>query len=48
MRTTTTVTSLLLFVVAAGGWGADGGRIYSTALMLLTLEASYRHSVLVK
>ena len=26
-----------------GVWGEDGGRLYSTALVLLTLQASYRY-----
>ena len=28
----------------AGVWGADGGRVYSTAMMVLALETSYRHA----
>jgi hypothetical protein len=28
----------------AGAWGADGGRVYSTAILVLTLEAYYRYS----
>ena len=27
-----------------GAWGADGGRVYSTAILVLTLEAYYRYS----
>ncbi|HEX5053060.1 MAG TPA: prenyltransferase/squalene oxidase repeat-containing protein [Planctomycetota bacterium] len=30
-----------------GAWGEDGGRVYSTALLVLTLEAYYRYSKLV-
>ncbi len=30
-----------------GVWGHDGGRVYSTALLCLTLEAYYRYSRLV-
>lgn len=32
----------------AGVWGEDGGRVYSTALMVLTLQAYYRYSRLVR
>ncbi len=31
-----------------GVWGGSGGRIYSTALMLLTLQAYYRYSRLIR
>ena len=31
-----------------GGWGEDGGRVYSTANLVLTLEAYYRYSKLVR
>ena len=31
-----------------GVWGEDGGRIYATALMVLTLESHYRHIRLVR
>jgi len=31
-----------------GAWGEDGGRVYSTALLCLTLEAYYRYSRLVR
>ncbi len=31
-----------------GVWGEDGGRVYSTALLCLTLEAYYRYSRLVR
>ncbi len=27
-----------------GAWGSDGGRVYSTAVLVLTLEAYYRYS----
>ena len=27
-----------------GVWGADGGRVYSTAMMVLALETGYRHA----
>jgi hypothetical protein len=29
-------------------WGEDGGRVYSTAILTLTLEAYYRYSRLVR
>jgi hypothetical protein len=29
-------------------WGEDGGRVYSTATLVLTLEAYYRYSKLVR
>jgi len=29
-----------------GAWGEDGGRVYSTAILVLTLEAYYRYSQL--
>ncbi|MBL9076363.1 MAG: hypothetical protein JNL08_02600, partial [Planctomycetes bacterium] len=29
-------------------WGEDGGRVYSTAILVLTLEAYYRYSKLVR
>ncbi|MHC5062817.1 MAG: prenyltransferase/squalene oxidase repeat-containing protein [Planctomycetota bacterium] len=32
----------------AGAWGEDGGRVYSTAILVLTLEAYYRYSALVR
>ncbi|MBK8978871.1 MAG: terpene cyclase/mutase family protein [Planctomycetes bacterium] len=32
----------------AGVWGQDGGRVYSTALLVLTLEAYYRYTRLVR
>jgi len=28
----------------AGAWGEDGGRVYSTAILVLTLEAYYRYA----
>ncbi|MFK7741314.1 MAG: prenyltransferase/squalene oxidase repeat-containing protein [Planctomycetota bacterium] len=31
-----------------GAWGDDGGRVYSTAILTLTLEAYYRYSRLVR
>lgn len=31
-----------------GAWGQDGGRVYSTATLVLTLEAYYRYSRLVR
>jgi len=31
-----------------GVWGEDGGRVYSTAILVLTLEAYYRYSKLVR
>ena len=31
-----------------GVWGHEGGRVYSTALACLTLQASYRHATLVR
>ncbi len=31
-----------------GAWGEDGGRVYSTATLVLTLEAYYRYSRLVR
>lgn len=31
----------------AGAWGEDGGRVYSTAILVLTLEAFYRYTLLV-
>ena len=33
---------------AAGAWGEDGGRVYSTAMCVLTLEAFYRYTRLVR
>lgn len=33
---------------AIGAWGEDGGRVYSTALLCLTLEAYYRYTRLVR
>ena len=27
-----------------GAWGEDGGRVYSTAILVLTLEAYYRYT----
>ena len=33
---------------AAGVWGEDGGRVYSTAMLALTLEAYYRYTRLVR
>ena len=32
----------------AGVWGEDGGRVYSTAILCLTLEAYYRYTPLVR
>ena len=29
-------------------WGEDGGRVYSTATLVLTLEAYYRYTKLVR
>ncbi|MBK8100804.1 MAG: terpene cyclase/mutase family protein [Planctomycetes bacterium] len=31
-----------------GAWGQDGGRVYSTAILTLTLEAHYRYTRLVR
>lgn len=31
-----------------GAWGEDGGRVYSTAILVLTLEAYYRYTKLVR
>lgn len=31
-----------------GAWGDEGGRVYSTAILTLTLEAYYRYSKLVR
>jgi hypothetical protein len=31
-----------------GVWGEDGGRVYSTAILVLTLEAYYRYTKLVR
>jgi len=31
-----------------GAWGEDGGRVYTTAILTLTLEAYYRYSKLVR
>ena len=31
-----------------GVWGAEGGRVYSTALMVLSLEAYYRYTRIVR
>ena len=33
---------------AIGAWGEDGGRVYSTATLVLTLEAYYRYTRLVR
>ncbi|MEE2886841.1 MAG: prenyltransferase/squalene oxidase repeat-containing protein [Planctomycetota bacterium] len=33
---------------AVGAWGEDGGRVYSTAILVLTLEAYYRYTRLVR
>ena len=33
---------------ANGAWGEDGGRVYSTAILVLTLEAYYRYTRLVR
>ena len=33
---------------AVGAWGEDGGRVYSTATLVLTLEAYYRYTRLVR
>lgn len=33
---------------ASGAWGEDGGRVYSTAILVLTLEAYYRYTRLVR
>ncbi len=33
---------------AIGCWGEDGGRVYMTAIMVLTLEANYRYTKLVR
>ena len=33
---------------ADGAWGEDGGRVYSTAILALTLEAYYRYSRLIR
>ena len=32
----------------AGAWGDDGGRVYSTAILVLTLEAYYRYTRLIR
>ncbi|MCA8973601.1 MAG: terpene cyclase/mutase family protein [Planctomycetes bacterium] len=32
----------------AGAWGEEGGRVYSTAILALTLEAHYRYSPLLR
>jgi hypothetical protein len=32
----------------AGVWGEQGGRVYSTAMSILSLEAYYRYSRLVR
>ena len=32
----------------AGAWGEDGGRVYSTAILVLTLEAYYRYTKIVR
>jgi hypothetical protein len=32
----------------SGAWGEDGGRVYSTAILVLTLEAYYRYTRLVR
>ncbi len=32
----------------AGAWGEDGGRVYSTAILTLTMQANYRYSPLVR
>ena len=32
----------------AGAWGEDGGRVYSTAILVLTLEAYYRYTRLIR
>ena len=31
-----------------GAWGEDGGRVYSTAILTLTLQAHYRYTPLVR
>jgi hypothetical protein len=31
-----------------GVWGEDGGRVYATALMVLTTEAQFRYTRLVR
>ncbi len=31
-----------------GAWGEDGGRVYSTAICVLTLEAYYRYTTLIR
>jgi hypothetical protein len=31
-----------------GVWGEDGGRVYSTAILVLTLEAYYRYTRLIR
>ncbi len=31
-----------------GAWGEDGGRVYSTALLTLTMQANYRYTPLVR
>ena len=31
-----------------GAWGEDGGRVYSTAILVLTLEAYYRYTRLIR
>ena len=32
----------------AGAWGEDGGRVYSTAILTLTMQANYRYTPLVR
>ena len=31
-----------------GAWGEDGGRVYATALLVLTLQAQYRYTRLLR
>ncbi|MCK5941528.1 MAG: terpene cyclase/mutase family protein [Planctomycetes bacterium] len=31
-----------------GAWGSDGGRVYSTAILTLTMQANYRYTPLVR
>lgn len=31
-----------------GAWGEDGGRVYSTAILTLTMQANYRYTPLVR